>query len=172
MSGTRSTVRGAFSLVEVVVSVLIVGGLAVAVLNTMGATAAVRRMDADRARGISLAQDLIEEISAAAYEDPLDADGAFGTGVDEVTGDRSEFDDVDDYDGWAASPPVHRDGTPIPGFGGWRRQVTVRWTDPATPDVVNGSETGLKRIEVFVFHGDRQVSAMSLLRTSAMDESY
>jgi MSHA pilin protein MshD len=172
MSVRRATHGHAFSLIEVVVSVLIVGGLAVAVLNTMGATAARRRIDADRARGISLAQDLIDEISAAAYEDPGGADLSFGRGADETgTGDRSLFDDVDDYDGWSASPPQLRDGTPMTGFDGWTRSVVVRWADPAVLDADDAAESGLKRIVVRVHRGGRLVASMTTLRTSAMDAS-
>jgi len=171
MSASTRGPGGGFSLIEVVVSVLIVGGLAVAVLNTIGATAAVRRIDADRARGISLAQDLVEEIAGEPYEDPSNGDGSFGSGADEVaTGDRTAFDDVDDYDGWSASPPEMRDGTALAGFDGWRRTVAVRWSDPTDPDVDKVAESGLKRVEVSVYHGSRLVSSMTMLRTAAMDE--
>lgn len=159
-----------FSLIEVVVSLLIIAGLMVAVLNTVGATAVTRRIDADRARGQALAHDLLDEILEMQYEDAGEGIGSFGKAGDETGTDRSLFDDVDDFDTWEATPPVLRDGTPISGFDGWTRSVDIEWCEATNLDGTSGSDTRLKRITVTVKSGDRVVATATALRSAARDE--
>ena len=42
--------------------------------------------------------------------------------------------DVDDYDGWSASPPEDKNGNPLVGFDDWGRSVSVEWVNPDNPD--------------------------------------
>jgi len=167
MTRGRRGHRPAFSLVEVVLSVLLLGGVMAAVLNTVGATATIRRLDMDRVRGQALAMDLVDEIVAKPYDDP---DGAGTTlGPDSTETARSLFDDVDDYAGWSASPPQLADGSAIPGLSGWTREAAVVWVSDSNLAAASLSETGVKRIRVVVRHGERIVATVEALRTSAMD---
>ena len=159
-----------FSLIEVVISVLVLGGVMAAVLNTVGATATIRRLDTDRVRGHALAMDLLDEIVARDYAEPGGAGGALGPEAGETgTGDRSAFDDVDDYDGWVGSPPSMPNGTVLPGLSGWSRSVKVVWASASDASIDAGSDTGLKRITVIVRSGDRIVESVSTVRAAAMD---
>lgn len=162
--------RAGFSLVEVIISVIIIAGLMVAVLNTVGATAVTRTLDADRAKGQALAYDLLDEVLQADYEDAVAGIGSFGVGADEAGADRSLFDDVDDYDGWESTPPMQKDGSAIDGFDGWTRRVDVVWCEPSAPDTSSNSDTRLKRITVTVTVGDRVIATVTALRGAARDE--
>jgi len=138
------------TLVEAVISVVLVAAVLVGALSVMGSVARARQVQGAQCRRIALAQDLMAEVFQAHYAD-LDVDDNFGTEFGEWgDGTRSEFDDVDDYAGWSASPPQAKDGTDLTGYTGWSRQVAVHYVRPAPPDVTVGSDLGLKRITVTV----------------------
>jgi hypothetical protein len=76
---------------------------------------------------------------------------SIGPEIDEGTSTRLDFDDVDDYDGWTASPPQEKDGTELTEYAGWTRNVTVEFVDAFAPGgSATVSDTGAKRITVTV----------------------
>ena len=158
----------AFSLVEVTVSIAIVGVMLVASLHTVGMAKRTQRIMGDQGRGQLLAQQLMSEILTQLYADAVTGFGSFGLEEGEAaTGDRSLFDDVDDYDGWSASPPQHQDGTEISELRGWTRSVSVTWVNSLNLSQICGNDTGVKRITVTVRRGDQVVASLVALRTAA-----
>jgi len=155
----------AFSLIEVMVAVVILATAGVAAIGTVAAAGAARRVTASRGRADALAQDLLAEVQSRAYEDPANNDGAFGPGPGETT--RALFNDIDDYDGWAESPPEAADGTKFAGFDGWTREVGVAWVNSSDFTRLSSTETGVKRILVTVREGDMIASRAMALRASA-----
>lgn len=149
----------AVSLAECLISVVLVGGLLATSLELVGRSVVAATKNADRARAALLAEALVAEIASMPYEDP---DGAALLGMEpgETDSCRCGLDDVDDFDGYTESPPAARDGKPLPGFSGWTRKVTV--SNAATGDPMQNSllDTGLKRIEVTVWHGDVPVARL------------
>lgn len=165
MSGTRGR---AMTIVEVLVAMVLLSMLLGGVLSAVELSARTQYSTADMAMARSLAADLLEEVCAQPYVDPADPNEA-GLGADEVAGDRTTFDDVDDYHGWMQKPPLFADGTPIPGAGAWQRRVFVRLVDPTVPDVVVGSESGGKLVIVRVTRGPVIYAEMKRLRTQTWD---
>jgi len=155
--------RRGFSLIEAVVSMVIVGGLFVVAMNTVGASRTRQLANAQRRTALLLAEDLMAEILQRPYADP-DQMQANGPETGESTGNRMGFDDVDDYFGWSASPPEYRDGTAIPWADGYQREVSGTWLDPNNLSQTSGTETGIKRIEVQVKYGDRKLVALYAAR--------
>ncbi len=158
----------AFSLAEAIVAIAIVGIMLVAALNTVGAARLGEQKTGDRGKGMLLAQQLMAEILQQRYEEPVDIP-VFGPESGEAAGSRANFDDVDDYEGWAASPPQYRDGTVIPDLVGWTRSVHVDWVDPADLAQVVGSDARIKRITVRVTRGDVPAASIAAVRTGAAD---
>jgi len=138
-----------FTLVEAVIASVIVGVMVVAALNTLGASARARRIQATRSQGPALAGELMAEILQAPYSDP-DGSPRFGPEGSERARPRSRYDDVDDYHNWSASPPQLKDRTVLKDLAGWRREVTVAYANPDNPAANVGSDQGLKRITVTV----------------------
>src|SRR5690606_13061780 len=101
----------------------------------------------DRARGVALARDLLDEAAAAPYGEPAAA-------ADD--GNRLSFTIVGHYHGWSASPPVAPDGSPI-ASGAWRREIQVRQVGLDGTTAAAGA-TGLLRITALVYKGDRLVA--------------
>lgn len=162
--------RHGLSLAETVISIAIVGIMLVAALNTVGASQMTQKSMSDRSRAVLLAQDMMSEILRQAYQDPDSEPGSFGLDSGEVgDGSRSLWEDVDDYDGWSATPPERKDGTVIPGLEGWGRSVQVAWANPANLSQKAGSDTRVKRITVAVSRDGVVVASMVAIRTGAAD---
>jgi hypothetical protein len=89
----------------------------------------------------------------------------FGLESGESTGNRSLFDDVDDYVGWTSSPPVNRSGIAIPGMTGWTHTVSVAWADPVTLGNTNSINTGLKKITVTATKNGKSLGSVSSYRS-------
>ena len=156
----------AFTLVEATISIFIVGVMIVTALSIVGATRLGEYKVAESTRGLPLAQNLMAEILQQAYTDPEHGLGSFGLDAGEVgDGIRTLWEDVDDYDGWPASPPEQKKGTPIEDFAGWR-SVDIAWVDPMNLSQVKGAESKTKCIIVTVTHNDVPVASISAFRTS------
>ncbi|MCP4246850.1 MAG: hypothetical protein GY778_07355 [bacterium] len=160
--------RRGLSLTEVVVSSFIVGVVLVGAMNVLGGAVRTNRVAATKLAGPALAQQLMTEVLGARFEDP-DETPLFGhePAEDQSPTQRPDFDDVDDYDDWSASPPETKDGTEIPGYTGWTRTVTVFNVDPALPSqtLPDASTTGgLKRITVTVTDPQGAVTTLAALR--------
>jgi type II secretory pathway pseudopilin PulG len=162
----RQDRRHGISLVEVVISTLIVGFVLVAALNTTGSVIRSQRMNAERIDSNPLAAQLLSEVVANYYTDPEEPAGPIGLETGESAITRVGFDDIDDYHGWTATPPESNDGTVISGYTGWTRTVTVNHADPTTGQTV-GLESGIKRIQVQVTAPDGVVTSLVCLRSES-----
>lgn len=161
---------GGFTLIEAVVSMLILGGLGVAVMSTVGAAGASRKQVVERSRAQALATDLLSEILSKAYADPEVGLGVIGRDAGEAA-DRSQFDDVDDYHGWAETPPKEIDGNAIAWATGLTRSVRVNWVTPGSLNGTSGTGTWLKRVEVVVSRSGKTLAKATGLRAYAFDLS-
>ena len=157
-------VRRGFSMVEAVFCVVLVGGLVVVSLDTLGASKVAQRSLGDRTRGSLLASALMSGILNQSYEDPNQSP-IWGLEAGENSLLRSTFDDVDDYINWSASPPQNRDGTSIPGLSGWRQSVTVDWVDQADLTTPWVPDTGVKRVTVTITHNNVVVATLVGVKT-------
>jgi type II secretory pathway pseudopilin PulG len=165
---SRRTPRG-LTLVEAVVSIVIVSVMLVAALSTVAAARTTQGRTADRARAQLLAQALMAEILQHSYNDPDVPSGTLGPEAGEAaTGNRSLFNDVDDWHGWSACPPQNKDGTEIPDLSGWCRSVVVEWADPTNLTRVAKSDSGVKRITVIVTRDGAVLATMVAVRTGAL----
>jgi MSHA pilin protein MshD len=155
---------GGFTLIESLISVLIVSSLLVASLGTFGAIAGARRVQTDRTLAYGLADQLLNEIMQCYFKDP---DGGTVLGAD-AGETRATYDDVDDYDGLSTTPPQSRDSTPLTEFAGWTRSVSVTCVRPDAPGVaINmGDSPVLKRIVVTVKSPRGLTVTLSGLRSS------
>jgi len=163
-----ASTRRAFTMAESVISLVVVSGMMVAALNMVGSSARTRQVQVSESRGLALANHLMTEIICNHYEDP-NADGMAG---DPPGGEhtRANFDDLDDYNGWTASPPQTKGGNPLAGYDGWVRKVSVTFADPFQPDGDSYTDQGLKRITVTVTSDKNVETTLTALR--AADGAY
>jgi len=136
-----------FTIAEATISTVIVAVMLVAALNTVGVSRTTQLKAALVGRGQLLAEALMAEILQQSYQEPTDA-VAFGLETGETATIRSAYDDVDDYQGWSATPPTAKDGTTLANSANWKQTVTVERIDPLDPTKVFTKETGAKKITV------------------------
>ena len=156
--------RRGFSLVEVAVSSLLVGLVLVGAMDCLGGVIRGHMNTSNAGRGPLLAGQLMTEILSQSYEEPVDPP-TFGRESPESGVNRLVWDDVDDYDGWSATPPEYRNGNVIFNASGWQRDVTVELIDPTDPATVSGTDQGLKRITITVQHNGQVVTRLVALRS-------
>jgi hypothetical protein len=171
-------IRRGVSIIEAVACVAIVGGLAIAIINTVGSIGRARVSAGERADGQMLAADLLAEVTSRRYAEDLAAKvQALGPEADEtLAADRSSFDDVDDYAGLVdpsadGGVPRTREGADVPGVGsGWVRRVDVARVSPAdlSPSV---TDHGLLLVTVTVERGGRMIARLSAVRARAAEEA-
>ena len=167
-SKMRCKVAPAFSMVEAVMSVMIVGVMLVAALNTVGANAMAMYKMTQREKVGFLAESLLIEILEMSYEDETDPLN-IGLESGESGSSRLAFDDVDDFDNWSGDA-VDKAGVSIPGIDGFSRQVSIDWVTLADPSVTSAVETGLKRIKVVVSRNGEEILTVTALRTEAVPD--
>jgi len=163
--GTGRCRRG-LTLVESLVSMLIVSGLLVSALNTLGAVNWGYANISNRAKGELLAQELAGEILEMEYAEPVDTP-VFGTEAGESSTSRAAYDDVDDYHGWTATPPQDHAGTVLTGWDGWSRTVKVQYVQKNNVTLLAVSDQGAKRITVTVKYQNKTQASLIAVRSGA-----
>jgi len=161
--------RKAFSMIELVIAVAVIGGLLVAALTAVGASRGSQFKIARARQARLLGDALLAEIMPLPYED-ADNPGAIGPETGEAFGGtREDFDDVDDLDGWSSATPELPDGTTLSQFSDYVRRVTVEYVSPINLSQSSPVETGVKRITVTVEFQGGQVASRVGYRTRAKD---
>jgi hypothetical protein len=171
MTHPYRSARG-ITLIETCLSTIVVGGLLGASITAVGNLATARQITSDRARGCQLAEDLLAEAQMLPYMDPTLSQDQIGPSAAELaTGNRSLFNDADDYDGWSDGPPTNKDGSLISGFDSWKRSVTVQWVDPAAAYAPRLTSTGYKKITVIASKNGKRVAALSCIKGAAWNSA-
>lgn len=155
--------RAGLSLLEVVMSTLMVAIVLVGAMNLLGAAVKGRTATADEARAEQLAHRLMTEVLSNTYEEP--GITVLGIDVDETGLGRWYYDDVDDYDNHDRSPPENRVGQPLDNTTGWRQTVEVDFVRVLNPGETVAGDEGLKRITVTVYRGATVAARLMALRS-------
>lgn len=164
--------RSGFTMVESVLGTLLVGTVLISTLSLVGPVMrttehAERELIAQR-----LADELINEIAAQAFVEPIAGDSRdlLGPNSGERTTLRADFDDVDDYEKWMGFPPKEKTGSTKSGLFGWARQVSVQHVLESDLSTVSATSTGVKLIRVQVVYNGTLLAEETIIRTSAWDE--
>ncbi len=150
--------RAALSYLETMVSAALISMVVIAACRVLAGSAHGLLVSEALLHGAQLADELMAEVLTQPYED-RDEPGGFGLEAGESGTSRSEFDDVDDYNGWDASPPQAKNGKQLAGYGGYRRTVVVEQvSDSDLQTVVPVGSSSFKRVTVCVYYGSRLVA--------------
>ena len=101
--------RAGFTLIEAMTAMAIVALACGATLLATGGSLQATKSSTTMTRAILLAQELMNEISAMHWADPNEPRHWGPESAETSTKSRSDFDDLDDYDGWTG-PPQTRSG--------------------------------------------------------------
>ena len=168
-----ATRRLGFSLVESLIAVSLTTLAGGALLTTIGSTVQISTDSTSTVIAQGLADQLLDEMAAVKFPRT-----SGGTGLPSVGLGRTGFDDLDDYNGWNASPPQTRDGMALgtermtmgststqrpsnfqadPRFvSHFRQQVTVEKIAEVSANlwIVVTSDTPLRRVTVTISYTD------------------
>lgn len=148
----RMSAQSGVTLIELVISIVIVAIAASAVLGVLSRSAG-RSADAMiMAQAVSIAEAYLEEISLKAYADPDGVDGEAA---------RADFDDVDDYNGLVDTGARNQFGAAIAALSRYTVSVTVG-SSAALSSVPSGDAL---RIDVRVTYSPNVTVALSGYRT-------
>jgi prepilin-type N-terminal cleavage/methylation domain-containing protein len=173
---SRSTRRGGFSLIEVVIATAILGTAVLGLFYAQHAFHASNGEAAETSTALGLANQLREMTLTLPLQDPINPTGSFGPEPDET--EVAHYDDVDDFDGAGGAgltlnPPVDATGQTIDEMADWRQTVTVQSVDPAdiSGDPVADGDSDLVRMTVVVSRqtvggGWREMTRLTWLRSS------
>ncbi|MBU6413482.1 MAG: hypothetical protein KGS45_08405 [Planctomycetes bacterium] len=168
----RTPSRAGITLVETCLSTIIVGGLLGASVTAVGNLATARQITADRARGYQFAEALLTEAQMLPYNDPTLTNDQIGPSATELaTGNRSLFNDCDDYANWSESTLQDKSGVVIANTTGWKRTVRVQWVNPGTGFNVSATSTGYKQINVGVSKNGKLIASMNCIKTAAWNDA-
>lgn len=151
MTPVTNSQRGV-TLVELLVSIVIVSIAASAVLGVLSMTTAHSADPMIRHQAAAIAESYIEEILLKPMSDPDGVDGEAA---------RADFDDLDDYDGLSDAGAQDQFGAPLAGLSEYNVAVTVTPSSalPAVPVV------DVLRVDVVVTHTNAVNFALSSYRT-------
>ena len=159
-----------FTLVEILIALVILS-MGIAMLITMF-TVGLKGVTANQVRtqATNLAQDLMDEIMGKEFYDPTPDGRAWGVDSGEAQGDRTTYDDVDDYSAWKnKKPPEDVIGTSLTTYADFTRSVSVARVDPAalqTPLAdTDTKHISCDRIIVYVEHSDIATVSLYGLKT-------
>jgi MSHA pilin protein MshD len=144
--------EGGVTLIELVISIVVVAIAASAVLGVLSRTAGHSADAMIVAQAVAIAESYLEEITLKPFDDPDGADGE---------GNRADFDDLDDYHGLVDAGARDQFGNPIAGLNGYTVSVAVVGSAALTGvDAANAA-----RVDVTVSHAPLVNLSLSGYRT-------
>jgi prepilin-type N-terminal cleavage/methylation domain-containing protein len=143
----RRTTAG-FTLLEVLMSLTIVG---LGILGSMRLFASCSQNNGEAAHtstALFLANNIQEMMAELPFADPS---GLPTAGLEEVGQPVSVWDDIDDFNGYSARPPIDASRMPVPELAQYRQLITVQSIDP-NGLTTNAANADAARVTVQVFY--------------------
>lgn len=190
MFGHSPSRREGFSLIEAMVALTLVVIVGAALLARFGDEGRFVADALDKTVAEGMALQLMNEVAGCRYvavgQSPLST-ATFGPSAWEAGGTgRERYDDIDDFHGFSASPPVDRYGVPlgtedaggitrhpkhmVPAgtFSAWRESVAVYFVDDTNPTVrlPAGTPSYHKEVEIVISYTDPREGTVELARLS------
>ena len=150
----RTARRSGFTLIEAAMTTAIIGFGVVSMMGLLATGTENNKDSAQLTTGLQLARAIREMSVSLPFNDPT-SPTTFGKEAGESL---STFDDLDDLNGFVASPPVNARRLTMNEFSGWEQSVTVQTVDPdaLTVNAPNGSQPAVK-VSVVVSRSGKHV---------------
>lgn len=162
-----------FTLIELIMSMVVLSFVLSSLVKLYSDLAMISVQPEYRSTQTMLAQELLEEVRSKQFDELMDKDASgnwswtVGPNADEAAGNKSTFDDADDFDGWEedlAAP-----------FAGFSTSVTVGYVNSADlntilaiPGTVEPNWTpDYKKVEITVSHSAVEDVIMSTIVSTA-----
>ena len=157
-----------FSLVEILISVILVGLSVTALVFASNTFTMANGAGADLSTGEFLLEQIREMTALLPVRDP-DIDTWTTLGLD--TGDSvvGSYDDVDDFDGFNSTTlgaPIDALGNPLNDLAAFSQSVTVDWVSQSNFNQISTSATPFIRVTVQVALNGREICSASWIRAN------
>ena len=166
MQGRRY--EGGFSFIEVLIAIILVG---IAIASLLAANSSFTKANAAGTE-LSTAEFLLEQIKELTVMlpavDPNNGMLTFGPEADEII--LADYDDLDDFDGVAFSPPISADRATLSGFAAYTQHITVENVSAGNfEQVVLDHSSYFVRVTAKVFFNSKQVVSADWVRASYVE---
>ncbi len=171
----NNSLRPGLTLMEVVISSLLVGTVLITSLSTTAAWRRLHQQTGEREITRRLADELVSEITSNAFIDPTwTAPSTFGRETSEIIADRSNWNDVDDYHGLSETTIRDKSGAAISTAAGYTRAATISAAVASTNapgyTVSNDVTSPLRLITVTVVAPSGQTVVVTGLKSNVATE--
>jgi len=161
LSIVNRQLNSGFSLIEVLIAIMLVG---LAIASLVAANSSFTKANSAGTE-LSTAEFLVEQIreltTLLPVIDPNTGESTFGP--EEAT--LAEYDDLDDFDDAAFSPPISADRETLNGFIAFTQQITVENVSAGDfEQVVTDHSSFFVRVTVKVLLNSREISSASWIR--------
>ncbi len=164
---TRYTAPKGFTLVEVLVTSVLMGIGITSMMAGISSSNQVNSAGSDISQAVLLMQDVREWTMNLPFRDPDIGDAGNGPGSDGIS--PQEFvDDLDDLMDVTFSPPKNSHGETLYEMSDWSETITLTWRSLSNVSqaVTDGSTTVIN-VQVTIQHQGQDVMTSSWLRTEA-----
>ena len=157
-----SSVQG-FSLIEIMITLIIAGIYMLSISSYLVIINRVTTQNRDNTIAISLANGLMEEILIRRWDELYDTCSVtLAPDTAELAGDKTAFDDIDDFNGYIESPPKDPLGNDLNNFSQFNLNVEVTYL---TEDLVaTVTPTVRKQVNIFVQKNSKVIYNISTLK--------
>ncbi|MGE5296699.1 MAG: type IV pilus modification PilV family protein [Solirubrobacterales bacterium] len=153
-------IRG-FTLIEVLIAAILVGMSIAALVVANGTLTMANGEGTNQSTAEFLAEQIRELTALLPVVDPTTTTTTFGPEETNLAG----YDDLDDFDGAAFSPPIGANRAVLSEFSGFTQEVTVQNVNPSDLDlVVADHSTSFVQITVRVLMNNRPIVSTSWIR--------
>ena len=151
-----------FSLVEILISVMLVGLSITALVFASNSFTMANGAGADLSTAEFLVEQIREMTTLLPVRDP-EVDTWTTLGPNGESG-VANYNDVDDFDGATCSPPIDALGNPLSELAAFSQNVTVDWVSQSNFNQISVSATPFIRITVQVALNGREICSASWIR--------
>jgi len=154
-----------FTLAEAMMATVVLGVAAAAVLLPFTSGAAVRAEGGHRTLAAKLASDLMEEIIRKPFHDPNGSSYDYNPGPDAGETTFADFDNVDDFDGYAEPQGQVKDASGMvftdSNYANFSRDVSCEYV--RVPQESEIGDLKFIRATVRVYYGGKQIAIIDRL---------
>lgn len=158
-----------FSIIEIVISMLVMTVIFGGLIGMLTDYSVKGAMDQTRRTAMSAAKELMEEVKSKRFDqlgvqDPVSGWSTIGVDTGETAGDKSTFNDVDDYNGFSENLAAP--------FSGLTRSVAVTYV--SDDDLTTASASSMndyKRITVQVADGNTTYASLVTVVCSVVKQT-
>ena len=155
--------RDGFTLIEVLISIMLVGLAIVSLISANGAFTQANGAGVE----LSTAEFLIEQIrELSTVLEVIDPNTGMATFGPETSETLADYDDLDDFHGAVFSPPISADRNSLTDLSVYSQQITVENVNASDFEQVVGNHTSFfVRVSVKVFMNTKEICSTSWLRS-------